>query len=367
MHSPDDRQRVLVVDDTPANIEVLRQLLRSDYRVLAAITGEKALEIARREPKPDLILLDIMMPGMDGYEVCRRLKADYATAHIPVVFISALDQTGDEARGLALGAVDYIRKPFEPILVKARVHNHLALKRYEQHLEELVQERTAELALTQQVTIEALASLAEYRDSETGSHIKRTQHYVKVLAEHLSAAGPYREQLDAATIELLYKSAPLHDIGKVAVRDDILLKPGKLTADEFEEMKQHVLYGCNALEAAEANLGKSSFLSLAREVIAGHHERWDGTGYPKGLKGDAIPLAGRLMALADVYDALTSRRVYKSAFTHARAVEIITEGRGTHFDPVMVDAFVAVADRFDQVAHTYADEGQQKASEAGCA
>lgn len=350
------KQSVLVVDDTPENIELLRQLLRADYVVQAAVSGRKGLEIARASPQPDIILLDVMMPEMDGYEVCRRLKHDSATAHIPVVFITALDQTGDEANGLELGAVDYIRKPFEPVVVKARVRNHLALKRYEQGLEALVQERTAELELTQQVTIEALATLAEYRDSETGGHIKRTQRYVRALAEYLSQLDGYRTVLDEESIDLLYRCAPLHDIGKVAVRDVILLKPGALTPAEFEEMKRHVLYGSKALEVAEERLGSSSFLAIARELILSHHERWDGAGYPHGLRGEQIPLPGRLMAVADVYDALISRRVYKPAFSHRRAAEIIRDGRGTHFDPAIVDAFLVLEDEFERIANEFSDD-----------
>lgn len=355
MATQDTRQRVLIIDDTPENIEVLRQLLRGDYVVQAAINGKKGLEIAQAQPQPDIILLDIMMPEMNGYEVCRRLKGLPATEHIPVVFITALDQTGHETTGLELGAVDYIRKPFEPLVVKARVHNHLRLKRYEQELEALVQERTAELALTQQVTIEALASLAEYRDSETGGHIKRTQHYMRALATHLGQHGPYRAQLDPQTIELLFRCAPLHDIGKVAVPDSILLKPGKLTAEEFEQMKRHVEYGANALDVAKGQLGSSHFLRLARELILGHHERWDGRGYPNGLAGEDIPLAGRLMALVDVYDALICTRVYKEAFSHAEAAKIIIDERGAQFDPVVVDAFVELTEQFQAIAHTYSD------------
>ncbi|ENO75396.1 response regulator [Thauera sp. 63] len=355
MATQDTRQRVLIIDDTPENIEVLRQLLRGDYVVQAAINGKKGLDIAQAQPQPDIILLDIMMPEMNGYEVCRRLKGLPATEHIPVVFITALDQTGHETTGLELGAVDYIRKPFEPLVVKARVHNHLRLKRYEQELEALVQERTAELALTQQVTIEALASLAEYRDSETGGHIKRTQHYMRALATHLGQHGPYRVQLDPQTIELLFRCAPLHDIGKVAVPDSILLKPGKLTAEEFEQMKRHVEYGANALDVAKGQLGSSHFLRLARELILGHHERWDGSGYPNGLAGEDIPLAGRLMALVDVYDALICTRVYKEAFSHAEAAKIIIDERGAQFDPVVVDAFVELTEQFQAIAHTYSD------------
>lgn len=356
MTAENRKQSILIVDDTPDNIEMLRQLLRADYTVHAALSGAKALEIAHADPQPDIILLDIMMPGMDGYEVCRRLKRNPATEHIPVMFVSALDQTGDEAIGLELGAVDYVRKPYEPVLVKARLRNHLALKRYETELEQLVEARTAELNLTQQVTIEALASLAEYRDTETGSHIKRTQHYVRALATYLSRHGPYQPLLDPSTVELMYRCAPLHDIGKVAVRDVVLLKPGKLTEAEFEEMKQHVIYGSKALEVASGEHGASSFLKLARELILGHHERWDGKGYPHGLRGEDIPLPGRLMAIADVYDALISRRVYKPAFPHDKAVALIAEGRGTQFDPVILDAFLVIADEFRRIALAYADE-----------
>lgn len=354
---PEKRQIVLVVDDTPENIEVLRQLLRTDYIIHAAISGEKGLEIARKLPQPDIILLDIMMPGIDGYEVCRQLKNDPLTAHIPVVFISALDQVGHETMGLELGAVDYIRKPFEPVLVKARIHNHLALKRYEQQLEELVRARTTELALTQQITIEALANLAEFRDNETGGHIKRTQNYVLALTQQLSTQGPYQHLLNPASVEMLYRCAPLHDIGKVAIRDLILLKPGRLTPEEFEEMKQHVTFGAKALEVAEGTQGESLFLQFAREIILGHHERWDGKGYPHGLQSSDIPLPGRIMAVADVYDALISHRVYKPAYSHTQAVEIIVEGSGSHFDPVVVDAFIALGDQFRAIALAHADDG----------
>ncbi len=351
----DKRQRVLVVDDTPENIEVLRQTLRDDYAVMAAIKGEKALNIARGPTPPDLILLDIMMPGMDGYEVCRRLKADPATRDIPVIFVTALNETGNEAQGLELGAADYIRKPFEPILVHARVHNHLELKRHRQELEDLVAERTRELVLTQDVTVEAMASLAEYRDPDTGGHIKRTQHYVRRLAEHLQHHPDYRDYLTADTIRLLYQSAPLHDIGKVAVPDKILLKPGRLTDDEFAIMKRHVEYGANALAVAEHGSHVTWFLSLAQDIILGHHEKWDGSGYPNGLAGDAIPIGGRLMALADVYDALISRRCYKEPFSHHHALEIIREGVGKHFDPQMAETMLEIADDFKQIAERYKD------------
>jgi putative two-component system response regulator len=301
-----------------------------------------------------------MMPEMDGYEVCRRLKADRKTAHIPVIFITALADDEDEAKGLGMGAVDYITKPINPELVRARVHNHLELKRYQDHLEKLVAERTRRLALTQAVTIESLATLAEYRDPETGGHIKRTQNYVKALAVHLKDHQRFRSELSDEVIDLLYLSAPLHDLGKVGVRDNVLLKPGRLTDEEFEEMKKHTIYGEEALRITEQKLGGDSFLHYAKEIAYTHQEKWNGSGYPQGLKGDDIPICGRLMALADVYDALISKRVYKPPFPHEKAVEIIVEGKGTHFDPDIVDAFLKLEDTFRNIALTFADFDEER-------
>ncbi len=348
-------QKVLIVDDTPENIQILMQTLRDEYAIIAATNGEKALQLAAKSPQPDIILLDVMMPGIDGYEVCRRLKADPITSGIPVIFVTALSDEQDEARGLELGAVDYIAKPFRPILVKARVDNHLELKRHRDHLEDMVHERTRELALVKEVTVESLANLAETRDPETGGHIKRTQNYVRVLAEHMALYPVYADVLDTETIDLLYLSAALHDIGKVGVPDSILLKPGKLTPEEFEEMKKHTIYGRDALKVAEDKLGGNSFLHYAREIAYGHHEHWDGTGYPLHLSGTDIPLSARLMALADVYDALISRRVYKPPFPHSKSVAIIKEGRGTHFDPDVCDAFMELNEVFRRIALEYAD------------
>jgi putative two-component system response regulator len=339
--------------------------------LLIAKNGRAALEIMRKA-RPDLVLLDIMMPEMDGYEVCRRLKSAEETCHIPVIFLTAMTDAEDEAKGLALGAVDYITKPINPELVRARVRNHLELKRHRDHLEQLVQVKTREVQLTQAVMIESLATLAEYRDPETGGHIKRTQNYVKALAVHLKDHPRFRDLLDAQTIELLYLSAPLHDMGKVGVRDHVLLKPGRLEEAEFAEMKKHTLIGEEALRITEQKLGRSTFLRHAREIAGSHQEKWDGSGYPRGMKGDAIPVSGRLMALADVYDALISKRVYKPPFPHAKAVQIIREGRGTHFDPDVVDAFLALEDTFRNIALTFADcdeereaLGAAKAGDAG--
>ena len=321
--------------------------------------GETALEDINENP-PDLILLDIMMPGMDGYEVCRRLKADPETESLPVIFLTALTDAQEEARGLELGAVDYITKPFNPALVKARVRNHLELKRHRDHLEELVEERTREIALTQEATIESMAILAEYRDPETGGHIRRTQHYVKLLAEHLCDHPKFKNTLTPDVVELLFKSAPLHDIGKVGIADHILLKPGQLTDDEYVEMKKHVLLGRDAIRSAERRLGGNSFLRFAREIAESHQEKWDGSGYPHGLEGDAIPISGRLMAVADVYDALISKRVYKPSFLHSEAVETIRQGSGRHFDPDVVEAFLVLEDAFRHVAYEYADCDEER-------
>ncbi len=354
---------ILVVDDTPANLSLMTGLLRDEYKVKAAIDGEKALRIAQASPPPDLILLDIMMPGMDGYEVCRRLKADPATRDIPVIFLTAKSGIEDEKMGLDLGAVDYITKPISPPIVMARVRNHLVLKASADflrdkadYLEHEVGKRTAEIIAIQDVTILAMASLAETRDSDTGNHIRRTQHYVKALALKLREQPRLAALLDDRYILMLFKSAPLHDIGKVGIPDRILLKPGKLTPEEFELMKTHTTLGRDAIHAAERQLGMPvEFLKLAKEIAYSHQEKWDGSGYPEGLKGEAIPLSARLMALADVYDALISRRVYKEGMPHEQALTIISAGRGQHFDPDMVDAFLAIHEEFHAIAQRYID------------
>jgi putative two-component system response regulator len=352
--------KILMVDDTAANLQVLRETLDdSGYRLLSARTGPRALSIAAKA-QPDLILLDIVIPEMDGYEICRRLKAHEDTRHIPVVFLTALDDAADEAKGLSLGAVDYITKPIHPDLVRARVQTHLELKRHRDHLEQLVREKTREVRLTQAVMIESLGTLAEYRDPETGGHIKRTQNYVKALAMHLRDHPRFRGMLSDEAIELLYLSAPLHDVGKVGVRDHILLKAGRLDDAEFEQMKQHTLFGEEALRRTEQKLGRSTFLRLAREIAGSHQEKWDGSGYPRGLRGDAIPYSGRLMALADVYDALISKRIYKPPMPHEKAVAIIRAGRGGHFDPDLVDAFLELETVFRNIAMAYADFDEER-------
>jgi len=351
------QSRVLIVDDAPENIRILVEALKDEYIIMFARNGEGALRIATESASPpDIILLDVIMPGMDGYEVCQCLKENRRTRNIPVVFVTGQSEAVDEARGLSLGAVDYIGKPFKASLVKNRVANQLELKRHRDRLDELVRERTQELALTKEVTIEAMATLAEWRDPETGGHIKRTQNYVRALAEYMAANPKHTPQLDANTTELLYLSAPLHDVGKVSIPDSILLKPGRLTDEEFTEMKSHTTRGRDALAAAERKLGGNSFLRLAREIAYGHHERWDGKGYPQGIAGEAIPLPARLMSLADVYDALTSRRVYKPALPHEEVATMIRQGRGEQFDPDVVDAFMQLQDEFQAVSQRFQDQ-----------
>ena len=357
------KHTVLVVDDTPDNLYLMKNLLQSQYKVKLATSGEQALKLAASEPPPDMILLDIMMPGMDGYEVCTRLKLDAKTTNIPVIFLTARADIEDEEKGLELGAVDYITKPICPSIVLARVKSHLALKviddflRDQNHLLELeVAKRMAEVIAVQDVTILALASLAETRDNDTGNHIRRTQFYVKALAEQLRDHPRFSAFLTAANIQAIYKSAPLHDIGKVGIPDAILLKPGRLDAHEFEVMKTHTTLGYNAILQAERTLGTPvQFLSFAMNIALSHQEKWNGSGYPQGLTGDAIPIAARLMAVADVYDALICRRVYKQPMSHESAVRIMLDGRGTHFDADVLDAFIAIQAAFVSIAERFAD------------
>ncbi|CAK0741011.1 putative cyclic di-GMP phosphodiesterase VC_1348 [Azospirillaceae bacterium] len=358
------KPRILIVDDEPINLKVLSDLLRDSYTLSVAKDGPQALARMAAGVMPDLILLDIMMPGMDGIMVCEQLKRNPATADVPIIFVTAMGQPHDETRGFDVGAVDYITKPISPPVLQARVRTHIALVQAQRRLsdqnrelEQRVAQRTQELVHTQDVTIRALASLAETRDNETGNHIKRTQRYVRVLAERLREHPAFAPLLDNRTIDLLFKSAPLHDIGKVGIPDAILLKPGKLTDDEFKIMKNHAVLGRDAILAAEEEPGdrNNSFLRLACEIAYGHHEKWDGSGYPQGLAGTDIPLSARLMAVADVYDALISRRIYKPPFSHEQAVEIISAGRGKHFDPDVVDAFSQVMEDFFKIAESYRD------------
>lgn len=369
------KRTVLIVDDTPENLDVLSEVLLPDYQVLCATSGPRALEIVQSRTPPDLILLDVMMPGMDGYEVLQRLHQQPSLANIPVIFITALSSAEDEKHGLDFGAVDYVTKPFNPAIVLARIRIHLdlkaardQLKHLNENLEQEVAQRMRENLLIQELNVRALACVAEARDNETGNHITRTSAYVAQLAEQLADHDRFKSSLSSHQISVIVKAAPLHDIGKVGIPDSILLKPGPLSTEEFQVMKTHPSIGEVAIrrameqaasgdyqDVARSNPGAFAFMNVARDIVYGHHERWDGTGYPNGHSGEEIPVAARLMALADVYDALRSARVYKAAMPHEQACEIIKAGRASHFDPAVVDAFEKRNIAFAEIADRFAD------------
>jgi len=321
-----DRQIILVVDDTPANIEVLAAVLGQEYRVKLAMCGERALELAAAPPQPDMILLDIMMPVMNGYQVIRELQSNPATAHIPVIFVTGKSDLADEEKGLGLGAVDYVTKPISPPIVRARVKTHLALYNQNRELELKVKERTRQLKDTKLEIIRCLGRAAEFKDNETGMHVIRMSHYSRIIADALSTNDDW--------VDMLYHAAPMHDIGKIGIPDNIMLKPGKLEGEEWEIMKKHVTYGVQILGGHESDL-----LKMAKEIAESHHEKFDGTGYPNGLVGENIPLPGRIVAIADVFDALTSERPYKKAWSTQKAVELIQQQAGKHFGPNLVKLF----------------------------
>ena len=348
---------ILVVDDEPKNIRLLDVfLLPLQLPIHKASNGLAALKILE-ENSVDLVLLDIMMPEMDGFEVCKRIRSNECTKDIPIIMLTSLNDDESQVKGFAAGANDFISKPFNLEILKSRVRAQLLLKKnsdklkeFNFNLETMVRQRTKKLEKMQEVTILCMATVAEYRDFETGKHLLRTQIYIKELAIQLRNHPRFKAYLDDKTIEMLYLSAPLHDIGKVAIPDSILLKPSKFTDEEMTLMKKHTIYGEQIIQDTEKQLDGDSFLTFAREIAISHHEKWNGSGYPYGLKGEDIPISGRLMALVDVYDALVSKRVYKAALTHEAAVEIITGDRGIHFDPDVVDAFLEIQEWFKQIS-----------------
>ncbi|MFA5518445.1 MAG: HD domain-containing phosphohydrolase [Spirochaetota bacterium] len=337
------KPKVLVVDDVPGNIQIVMQALKDDYSVVAATNGERALALASADPAPSMILLDVMMPEMDGYEVCRRLKEDEKTSGIPVMFITTLDEDANEEKGLDLGAVDYIAKPINPALVKKRVRNHLELKLYRDRLEGLVRERTAQIHKTRLEIIRMLGRAAEYKDNETGAHIIRMSKY----SQEISLAYGVGEE----EAELLLNAAPMHDVGKIGIPDSILQKPGSLDPDEWNIMKSHAYMGYLIIGKHD-----SEILQSASVIAYQHHEKWNGKGYPRGLKGEEIDLFSRIVALADVFDALTSERVYKKAWSMEDALDFVKRERGEHFDPAVVDAFFNTLPQIIKIKEEYADE-----------
>lgn len=339
------RSTILVIDDVPETLSLIAGLLDKRYRCKVAPNGPKGLAVAEKQA-PDLILLDVSMPDMDGYEVCRRLKANPGTASIPVIFLTAMDGDDNETMGFAVGGVDYITKPVSRAVLNARVEAQLTLAesrrflaRKNEMLESMVLERTRQLSSIQDVIILAMASLAESKDSDN-AHIRRVQSYTRTLALALRQNPAYRAALTDDIVDLLYKTSPLHDIGKVGVPDAVLFKPGRLTREEFDAVKRHSGYGSEALAEVERRLAApAAFVTMAQEIALHHHERWDGTGYPMGLKGEEIPLSARVVALADCYDALISSKIYKPPYPPDEARRIIAQERGRQFDPAVVDAF----------------------------
>ena len=350
------KKTIVAVDDNPSNIQIIVSSLRGDYNVRPFTSGRECIEYFNKGQTCDLILLDIEMPEFNGFDTIRMLKSMPQSKKIPVVFLTGVLDTQSEVDGLTLGAVDYIYKPVNPVLVKKRLEVHLALEEYSNNLQELVLRKTQTIEKLNHVTILTIISIIGTRDQETNGHINRTSAYVVALAEALRSRGLYLEALSDENIEQLRRSAPLHDVGKVGIKDAILNKPGRLTDEEFAEMKRHSIIGAEAFKEARAMMNEASFLDLAEMLARSHHEKWDGSGYPDGLCGEKIPLFARIMAIADVYDALISQRPYKEPMPHHVAVKIIVDGRGLHFDPAIVDAFVSIEQEFDHIAHKFNDE-----------
>lgn len=335
--------KILLVDDEPANLELLIEVLQQQHQVSVAINGERALKLALAEPQPDLILLDVVMPGMDGYEVCRRLKADPRTARIPVIFITARQAQEDEQRGLDLGAVDYITKPFSLAIVQSRVRTHLALYDQNRELEKRVRERTEELMQSRLAAIQLLGRAVEFKDHHTGLHVIRMSHYSRIIAAAFTG--------DEIWADLLFHAAAMHDVGKIGIPDLILSKPAPLDPQEWEVMRKHAEFGGQILEGYTSDI-----LLRAQEIAVSHHEKWNGSGYPRGLVGGDIPLSGRIVAIADVFDALTSKRTYKGAWPKEQAIRYITEQSGGHFDPALVATFMEQLPAIQAIIGQYAEE-----------
>lgn len=360
-----DRQKIILVDDQLVNLTVGRSVLADNYEVFTVPSGEKLLMLLEKV-KPDLILLDIEMPGMNGYDVIKALKDNPANANIPVVFLTAKSDAGSELEGLSLGAIDYISKPFSPPLLLKRIEVHLLveaqkrqLQDYNDNLELMVQQKTETVLELRNAVLETAAELVEYRDDVTGGHIMRTQQYLRLLANRLIENGLYPEETVHWDTELMVLSGQLHDVGKITVSDTILCKPGKLTPEEFDIMKKHTTAGFEIIEHIQKRTTEQAFLNYAKVFAVSHHERWDGRGYPYGLSGTDIPLLGRLMSLADVYDALVSERPYKNPFTHAEATRIINEGRGSQFEPALVDIFLSLSEEFNRISYASLGLGSQ--------
>jgi len=356
------RDIILIVDDVEINRIILREILHNDYDIIEAAGGREALEALfptgekAAEVLPTAILLDIMMPEVDGFMVLEKLKSNDATKNIPVLFITASDSEETESKGLTAGAADYITKPFNHSVVRARVDNHISLARYSHNLEQLVTLKTAEVTRTYESTLEVLATIIEYRNLESGAHIRRTTLLTECLVAKMLESDMFRAALMAENIPSLIKASALHDIGKIGIPDGILLKPGKLTTDEFNMIKTHTTIGSHIIDSISETLpDNDQYLKYAKDICHYHHERWDGNGYPGGLSGDEIPLAARIISVVDVYDALVSPRCYKDPFSHEVSMNIITDGRGTQFDPNIVDILPTVEELFQRIEEAHRD------------
>jgi putative two-component system response regulator len=366
MSGQEKRTMIVIVDDNIANLKIAKNTLAEIYDVFTVPSAAKMFDLLERN-QPALILLDIDMPEMDGYEAIRILKGNAATRDIPIIFLTAKSDSESELEGLSLGAIDYISKPFVPPLLRKRIELHLTVESqkrllekqthtledqrkqlfdFNENLQRMVEEKTGKVLELQDALLKTVADLVESRDDITGGHVERTRLGLSVLVSALDDLGLYRDQMEGWDIPLLLQSSQLHDVGKISISDQILNKPGRLTPEEFEEMKKHTAFGVKIIEKMESATAESDFLRYAKVFAGTHHEKWDGTGYPCGIAGEDIPLQGRLMAIADVYDALISDRPYKKAFSHEQAVNIMLEGRGTHFDPVLTDVFEQVACQF---------------------
>ena len=347
----EQRANIVIVDDDATNLKVAEKALGEKYKVILLKSGMMLLKYLENHA-PDLILLDIKMPDMDGYETLSRLKADEKTSGIPVIFLTSKNDTASEVQGLKLGAVDFIIKPFENEIIMSRVQIHLKLHAYETRLEKLVDEKTAMIEHLQDTMSVSFAELVESRDGTTGGHVKNTTRYMKIFVNFMKEKGYYKDFLTDECVVELFRSAPLHDIGKIGITDDVLRKNSSLDPEEFEYMKSHSTIGGKTFDKIIKETGKTSFLETARNMALYHHEKWDGTGYPEHLKGEQIPLCARMLAIVDVYDALTSRRSYKEPFSHEKAMEIIIEGKGKAFDPQLIDIFLECEDRIKETLDT---------------
>jgi putative two-component system response regulator len=350
-----EKRLVILVDDNPANLQIGRNVLSEKYAVATAPSAEKMFKLLQKNI-PAIILLDIDMPEMNGYEAIKILKSQPETRDIPVIFLTGRTDTGDELEGFTLGAIDYITKPFRPSLLLKRIEVHLLveaqaaeLKNFNENLQKMVDEKTQNVLDLQNALLKTMAEMVECRDDITGGHIERTQQGIRILLEEIKNHDLYPEETEGWDINLLLQSSQLHDVGKISIGDNILKKPGSLTNEEFEEMKKHAAFGERIIEKIESLAKESDFLKYAKIFSATHHEKWNGSGYPRGLKGSEIPLLGRIMAVADVYDALVSNRPYKKAFTHEEAVHIILDGKEQHFDPVLVDLFMGASGEFKKI------------------